>query len=104
MKDDWEIRIKNKQELLHALTNKEILGKILEQGAQASEVGENIKDYLREYLTSILDYFMKIKDQVNAEELRFYWSFAVDDNRKNKNSRNSIHATSGTKRGIVTSS
>jgi hypothetical protein len=71
-KDDSEIRIKNKKELLHALTDKETFGKILDQGAQAYEVSEDIKDYLRENRTSILDYFMRIKDLVNAEELRFY--------------------------------
>jgi hypothetical protein len=41
-----EIRIKNKGELLHALTDKETFGKILEQGAEAHEVSEYIKDYL----------------------------------------------------------
>ncbi len=36
------------------------------------ELSEFIKDYLRENRTFILNYFMKIKDKVNAEELRFY--------------------------------
>jgi hypothetical protein len=71
-KDDSEIRIKNKEELLHALTDKEMFSKILEQGAEAHEVSEYIKDYLRENRTWLLDYFMRIKDLVNAEELRFY--------------------------------
>jgi hypothetical protein len=71
-KDNSEIMIKNKEELLHALTNKETFGKILDQGAEASEVSEYIKNYLRENRTYILDYFMRIKDLVNAEELRFY--------------------------------
>ena len=34
-KDDSEIRIKNKQELLHAFTDKETFGKILNQAAEA---------------------------------------------------------------------
>jgi hypothetical protein len=71
-KDDSRIRIKNKQELLHALTDKETFDKILKQGAEAHEVSEDIKNYLRENQAYILDYFMRIKDQVNAEELRFY--------------------------------
>jgi hypothetical protein len=71
-KDDSEIRIKNKEELLHALTDIETLGKILEQGAEAQEVSEYIKRYLRENLTYIIDYFMRIKDLVNAEDLRCY--------------------------------
>lgn len=71
-KDDSEIRIKNKEELLHALTDKETFVKILEQGAEAQEVGENIKRHLREHRTYIIDYFMRIKDLVTAEELRFY--------------------------------
>jgi aminoglycoside/choline kinase family phosphotransferase len=71
-KDNSEIMIKNKEELLHALTDKETFRKILDQGAEAHEVSEYIKDYLRESWSFIIDYFMKIKDKVNAEELRFY--------------------------------
>jgi hypothetical protein len=71
-KDDSEIRIKNKDELLHALTDKETFDKILEQGAEAQEVGEEIKSYLRESRTAMVDYFMRIRDLVIAEELRFY--------------------------------
>jgi hypothetical protein len=71
-KDDSEIRIRNKEELFQALTDNEIFSKILDQGAEAFEVGEYIKDYLRENRSSILDYFMGIKDLVTTEELRFY--------------------------------
>lgn len=62
---------KNKEELLYALTDKEAFSKILER-AGALEVSENIRDYLRENWTHIFDYFMRIKDLVNTEELRFY--------------------------------
>ena len=48
-----EIRIKNKDELLHVLTDKEIFGKILDQGTEAYKVNEYIKKYLRENRTSI---------------------------------------------------
>lgn len=71
-KDDSEIRIKNKKELVNALTDKETFVKILEQGAEAHEVSEYIKNYLRENRISIHDYFMGIKYLVNTEELRFY--------------------------------
>ena len=50
-KDDSEIRIKNKEELLHALTDRETFGRILEQGTEAYEVSEYIKKYLRDNQT-----------------------------------------------------
>ena len=65
------IRIKNKEELLHALTDSDTFGKILEQGVEALEVSE-YEDYLRESRVYILDYFMRNKDLVTAEELRRY--------------------------------
>jgi hypothetical protein len=71
-KDDSEIRIRNKEKLLHALIDKKTFDKILDQGAEASEVSECIKRYLRENRAYMLDYFMRIKDLVNVEELRFY--------------------------------
>lgn len=71
-KDDSKIRIRNKEELLQALTNEKILGGILERGAEANEAGGHIRTYLLENRTNILDYFMKIKDLVKLEELRLY--------------------------------
>ena len=71
-KEDSKIRVKNKEELLYALTDKKSLTKILEQGTEAHEVGEYIRTYLAENHNYILDYFMKIKDKVSMEELRFY--------------------------------
>jgi len=71
-KDGSEIRIKNKEELLYALTDKDTFDKILEQGAEAPEASEYIKDYLRDNRAYLLDYFMRIKDLVTAEELSFY--------------------------------
>ena len=71
-KDDSEIRIKSKEELLYVLTDIETFGKILKQGIKAHEVSEDPRNYLRENLPYILDYFMRIKDLINIEELRFY--------------------------------
>ena len=71
-KKDSSIRVRNKEELLHALTDKKIFSKILEQGAEAGEVSEDIIIYLVENHDHISDYFLKIKDKVNLEDLRFY--------------------------------
>jgi hypothetical protein len=71
-KDDSKIRIRNKEELLRALTDKEILAKILEQGSEAPEAWKYIRTYLAENQDDIIDQFMMIKDKVNREELRFY--------------------------------
>jgi hypothetical protein len=71
-KEDSRIRVRNKEELLHALTDMETLAKILEQGSEAPEVSEAIRTYLAENRDDILDYFMKVQDRVNLEELRLY--------------------------------
>ena len=71
-KEDSMIRVRNKEELLQTLTDKETLAQILEQGTEAHEVGEDIRTYLAEKQDDILNYFMKIRDKVNFEELRFY--------------------------------
>jgi hypothetical protein len=71
-KNDSKIRIKNRDEVFYALTHKERLAKILQQGAEAHEVSEYIRTYLGENPNYILDYFVKIKDKVNLKELRFY--------------------------------
>lgn len=71
-KEDSKIRIRNKEELFHALTDKEIVAKILEQGSEAPEVSEDTRTYLAENQDNILDYFMKLKNKIDIEELRFY--------------------------------
>ena len=54
------------------MTDNKTLNKILEQGTETPEVSEYIRTYLAENHDYILDYFMKIKDLVRVEELRFY--------------------------------
>ena len=49
-KGDSRIKIQNKEELLHSLRDTETLAKILEQGAEACEVGDHIRTYLAERL------------------------------------------------------
>lgn len=71
-KEDSRIRVRDKEELLHTLTDKETFAKILEQGSEACEVSDDIRTYLAENRNDILDYFTKLKDKVNIEELRFY--------------------------------
>jgi hypothetical protein len=71
-KEDSIIRVRNKKELLYALTDKETLAKVLEQGSEAPEVSEAIRTYLAENRDDILDYFMKVQNRVNLEELRLY--------------------------------
>ena len=71
-KEDSRFRIRDKEELLHALKDKETFAKMLKQGAEAPKVGEYIRTYLTENQDYILDYFTQMKDNVNLEELRFY--------------------------------
>lgn len=71
-KEDSKIRIRNKEELLQALTDKETITKILEQGAEAPEVSEYVRTYLVENRDLVPNHFMNIKDKVNSEELRFF--------------------------------
>lgn len=72
-KDDSEIKLKDKQELLHALTDRDAFTKILKQAADTLKGTE----YLRENSEGqdnnyIVNYFMRIKDKINLAELRFY--------------------------------
>lgn len=71
-KEDSKLRIKNKGELLQALTDKGTFAKILEQGAEACEINEDIRTYIVENQNYILDYFTKMMDRVNLEELLIY--------------------------------
>jgi hypothetical protein len=72
-KSDSEIQIKDKQDLVHALTDRNTFTKILQQADDTLKSTE----YLREIISGqdndyIADYFMGIKDKVCLEELRFY--------------------------------
>jgi hypothetical protein len=72
-KSDSNIQIKDKQDLLHALTDGDTFSKILEQATDTLRSDE----YLREIsvgqdIDYIVNYFMRIKDKINVGELRFY--------------------------------
>lgn len=72
-KNHSEVQIKDKQDLLHALTDRDTFTKILKQAADTLRSTE----YLREITTGqdngyIINYFMRIKDKVNLDELKFH--------------------------------
>jgi hypothetical protein len=71
-KEDSKISIKNKAELLNALTDKETFAKMLDQGEETLEESEYLNQYAGQDRDYKINYFMKIKDLVNLEELRFY--------------------------------
>jgi len=62
-KDTSKIQIKNRQDVYHALTDREMLDAILQQGLDT----ENQK-----YKDKIVGYFMSIKDKIRIEDLTFY--------------------------------
>lgn len=62
--DISKLRIRNKQELYHSLTDRETFTRVLEQGL------DNKEEYLK-YKDKILDYFMRLQDKVKIEELAF---------------------------------
>ena len=78
-KDTSGLRIKNKQDLYQALTNREIFDKMLEQGIDYvlsdketfSELAR-FEQLQKDNIDKIVNYFMNIKDKVRLEELKFY--------------------------------
>ncbi|HEX7179591.1 MAG TPA: hypothetical protein VF220_07680 [Nitrososphaeraceae archaeon] len=71
-KEDPKIRVKNKEELLHTLTDMDTFIKILDQGNEALEGSEDLKKYAIDDKDCLVKYFMSLKDHVNTEELWFY--------------------------------
>lgn len=72
-KDYSKIQINDKQDLFHALIDRDTFTKILQQAADTLRSTE----YLREIsegqdIDSIIDYFMGIKGKICLEELRIY--------------------------------
>jgi hypothetical protein len=62
-KDISKIQIKNRQDVYHALTDREMLDAILQQG---------LDEEYQKYKDKIVELFMSIKDKVRIEDLRFY--------------------------------
>ena len=77
-KDSSAVQIKNKEDLYRALTNREMLYMILEQGydyvldKRTSDDTSRFKQLQKDNRDKIIDYFMNIKDKIKLEELRFY--------------------------------
>jgi hypothetical protein len=78
-KDSSAIQIKNKQDLYQALTNREMLDMILEQGLEYVLSDKEIfndkskfNQLQKDNRDKIVNYFMNIKDNIKLEELRFY--------------------------------
>ena len=78
-KDTSAVQIKNKQDLYQALTNREMLDMMLEQGLDYILSDKETFDDMSKFnqlqkdnRDKIVDYFMNIKDKIKLEELRFY--------------------------------
>ena len=78
-KDTSGLRIKNKQDLYQALTNREMFDMLLEQGLDYilsdKETFDDVAKFEKlqqENRSKIVDYFMNIKGNIKLEELRFY--------------------------------
>ena len=61
--DTSKIQIKNRQDVYRALTDRETLDAILQQGLDEEH---------QKYKDKIVELFMAIKDRVRIEDLRFY--------------------------------
>ena len=78
--DTSGLRIKNKQDLYRALTNRELLDMILEQGLEyvlsAKEIFDDVSKFEKlqqDNRNKIVDHFMTLNDKIKLEELRFYY-------------------------------
>jgi hypothetical protein len=78
-KDTSTIRIKKKQDLYRALTDREMLDMVLKQGLdhvlsdkETFDDTSRFEELQEDNRVKIVDYFMNIKDKIKLEELRFY--------------------------------
>ena len=79
-KDTSAVRIKNREDLYQALTDREMFGIMLEQGRDYILSDKETFDddtprfdqLQKDNRDKIVDYFMNIKDKIKLEELRFY--------------------------------
>ena len=78
-KDTSSIQIKNEQDLYRALTDRDMLDMVLEQGLNyILSYKETFDDTYRfdqlqkDNRDKIVDYVMNLKDKIRLEELRFY--------------------------------
>jgi hypothetical protein len=71
-KNDSEIKIKDKQDLLNALTDRDTFAKILQQADDTLNSIEYRDITAGQDNNDIVDYFMKLKNYPDLNELRFY--------------------------------
>jgi hypothetical protein len=72
-KDNSEIQIKDKQDLFHALTDSDIFTKILHQADDTFKSSEHLIEITAgQDINCIIDYFTRVKDNIDLNELRFY--------------------------------
>jgi hypothetical protein len=71
-KDDSKIQIRDKQDLLHALTDRDTFVKILHQADDTLKSIEYLREISTRQDTYIADYFMRLRNKIALEELRFY--------------------------------
>ena len=78
-KDTSHVQIKNKQDLYHALTNREMFDMVLEQGLDYilsdKETFHDVSKFdqlQKDNRNKIVDYFRTLKDKIKLEELKFY--------------------------------
>ena len=79
-KDTSIIKIKNKQDLYQALTNREMFDMVLEQGLNyilsdkrdIPVILSRFEQLQKDNRDKLVDYFMSLGDNMKLEELRFY--------------------------------
>lgn len=72
-KEDSMFQIRDKKDLLNALTNRNILTKILQQADDILKSTEFLKEVADGQDNNCMaDYFMSIKDKIDLDELRLY--------------------------------
>jgi len=70
--NDSKIQLKSKGDLYNVLTERKTFIKILEQGEEKLQEIEDLRKYACQDKEYTVEYFMKLKDQINLEEMRFY--------------------------------
>jgi hypothetical protein len=72
-KEDSKIKIMDKQDLFYVLNDRDAFTKILEQAADIHNSTEYFRENpLEQDIDSIIDYFVRIKDKIDLNELRLY--------------------------------
>lgn len=71
-KEDSKIQIRDKQDLYHALTDRDTFVKILQQADDSLNSTEYRDITAGQDNNDIVDYFMRFKNYLDLNELRFY--------------------------------